>query len=345
MHKLRRVDIVVYPGFKALEAISTMSVFEYANTNLLRKGDPRGYEINIAASSPGPVQSDLLVTVQATKVLDALDLPDIAVVVGAREIEAALQANSLLVDWARSAAPRIHRLVALCSGSFFLAAAGLLSDKHAATHWRVASLLKARFPDVRVDAEAIYISAGRLWTSAGVTACIDLALALVEEDFGRGLALEVARDLVVYLKRPGGQSQLSVHLESQITSHPGIRNVQEWILSNLHAPLSVPELACMAAMSERNFRRVFAKEIGAGPLQFIEAARVEAARRLLEDGDLPMKSIAMLVGFGSNQSLRKVFLKHRGIAPHEYRARFGGRLPRHERANHRRPPSLLGAAA
>jgi transcriptional regulator GlxA family with amidase domain len=345
MHKLRRVDIVVYPGFKALEAIGTMSVFEGANTQLLRKGRPRGYEINIAASSVGPVPSDLRVTLQATKTLDALDLPDIAVVVGAREIEAALQANSSLVDWARCVAPTIHRLVALCSGSFFLAAAGLLSDKHTATHWSVASLLKARFPDVTVDADAIYISAGKLWTSAGVTACIDLALSLVEEDFGRGLALEVARDLVVYLKRPGGQSQFSVHLESQTTSHPGIRNVQEWILANLHAPLSVPELACKAAMSERNFRRVFAKEIGTGPLQFIEVARLEAARRLLEDGDLPMKSIAMRVGFGSEQSLRKLFLKHRGIAPHEYRARFGGRRLRGERANPRIAPSLLGTAA
>lgn len=320
----RRVHIVVYPGFKALEAIGTMSVFEYANIHLQRQGRPRGYEITLASCSAGPVPSDMLMTLHATKALDAVDIPDIAVVVGARDIETALARNPALVSWVQTVAPRIERLVALCSGSFFLAAAGLLRGKEAATHWSVADLLQTRFPDVDVNADAIYVSAGRVWTSAGVTACIDLALALVEEDQGRAIALEVARDLVVYLKRPGGQSQFSVHLASQNASHPGIRGVQDWVLANLQKAHNIRDLARIAVMSERNFRRVFAKEVGTGPLQYIETARLEAARRLLENGNLPLKAVAKRVGFGSDQSLRKVFVKHFGVTPNEYRARFGG---------------------
>ena len=320
----RRVDIVVYPGFKALEAIGTMSVFEYANVHLQRQGRPRGYEVSIAAQRAGSVPSDMLMSLVATRSLRDVPLPDIAVIVGSRDIEHALAANAALVEWAREVAPRLERLVALCSASFFLAAAGLLDGQRATTHWSVAALLGERFPRVAVEADAIYLRAGRLWTSAGVTACIDLMLALVEEDFGRDLALQVARDLVVYLKRPGGQSQFSLHLASQNTSHPGIRAVQDWVLSNLGQPLGLPQMAQRASMSERNFRRVFHKEVGATPIEFVEQARLDAARRLLEDGDLPLKSVAGRVGFGSEQSLRKLFVKHLGVTPLEYRARVGG---------------------
>jgi transcriptional regulator GlxA family with amidase domain len=325
----RRVDIVAYAGFKALEAIGPMSVFEYANIHLGRQGRPRGYEVAVAASAVGSVRSDMLMSLEATKALSLADLPDIAVIVGTRDIEQALQRNPALVEWARGAAGRIERLVALCTGSFFLAAAGLLDGKKTATHWSVAQLLQASHPAVEVDADAIYIREGRLWTSAGVTAGIDLALALVEEDYGRELALAVARDLVVFLQRPGGQSQFSAHLASQSTSHPGIRRVQDWILSHLAEPVSLAGLARRAAMSERNFRRVFCKEVGVSPLEFIESARIEAARRLLEDGDLPLKSIAGRVGFRSEQSLRKLFVKRLGTGPHDYRARFGGAARTH----------------
>lgn len=322
--RARRVDIVVYPGFKALEAIGTMSVFEYANIHLARRGQPRGYDIAIASTAAGTVPSDMQMALVATKSVDDGALPDIAVIVGAREIEAALERNPALVHWVRAVAPQIDRLVALCSGSFFLAAADLLDGQRATTHWSVAPLLQASFPKVQVEADAIYLRAGRLWTSAGVTAGIDLALALVEEDFGRGIALEVARDMVVYLKRPGGQSQFSVHLSSQSTNHPGIRAVQDWILSHLDEPLGLSGMAERAAMSERNFRRVFSREVGDSPLAFVERARLEAARRLLEDGDLPLKSVAGRIGFGSEQPMRKMFLRHLGVTPSEYRARFGG---------------------
>ncbi len=319
----RRVDMVVYPGFKAIEAIGAMSVFEYANLHLVQQGRPAGYAVHIVSVAAGPVASDTHMLLQA-QALRTDGLPHTAIIVGARQIETALAAHPAIVDWAATVAPHIERLVALCSGSFFLAAAGVLDGLPATTHWSVATLLREKFPRVQVQADAIYLRAGRLWTSAGVTAGIDLALALVEEDLGRGLALQVARDLVVYLKRPGGQSQFSVHLSSQSTSHPGIRAIQDWVLSNLSLPLDVALLAQRAAMSERNFRRVFAKEVGSSPLQFIESARLEAGRRLLEEGDLPLKSVAGRVGFASEQSLRKLFLKRLGVGPQAYRERFGG---------------------
>jgi transcriptional regulator GlxA family with amidase domain len=322
--KTRRVEIVVYAGFKAVEAIGTMSVFEYANIHLARQGLPKGYDIHIASTNTGPVCSDMQMSLVATTAVNDTELPDIAVIVGARDIEAVLERNPALVQWARAVAPRINRLVGLCSGSFFLAAAGLLDGRRATTHWSVAPTLQAKFPNVQVEADAIYLREGRIWTSAGVTAGFDLALALVEEDFGRSVALEVARDLVVYLKRPGGQSQFSVHLASQNTNHPGIRAVQDWILSHLDQPLGLSDMAQRAAMSERNFRRVFSKEVGDSPLAFVERARLEAARRLLEDGDLPLKSVAGRVGFRSEQPMRKLFVKHLGVSPQEYRARFGG---------------------
>ena len=322
----RRVDMVIYPGFKAIEAIGAMSVFEYANLHLVQEGRPVGYAVHIVSDTAGPVASDTHMLLQA-QALRPDDLPHTAIIVGARQIEVALAAHPAIAGWAAAVAPRIERLVALCSGSFFLAAAGVLDGLPATTHWSVAALLREKFPKVQVQADAIYLRSGRLWTSAGVTAGIDLALALVEEDFGRGLALQVARDLVVYLKRPGGQSQFSVHLTSQNTSHPGIRAIQDWVLSNLSLPLDVALLADRAAMSERNFRRVFAKEVGSSPLQFIESARLEAGRRLLEEGDLPLKSIAGRVGFASEQPLRKLFLKRLGVGPQAYRERFGGARP------------------
>jgi transcriptional regulator GlxA family with amidase domain len=321
-HHPHRVGFVVYPGFKALEAIGPMSVFAYANEHLQRQGLPVGYQIEVMASGPA-VASDMPMALQATRSLGADWVPDTAIIVGSRHIEDAVAANAEVVAWAAAAAPRLQRLVALCTGSFFLAAAGLLDGLAATTHWSVAEALQARFPTVQVQPDAIYIRAGTLWTSAGVTAGIDLALALVEDDHGRGLALAVARELVVYLKRPGGQSQFSVHLSSQSTTHPGIREAQDWVLTHLHQDLPLSQLAERAAMSERNFRRVFAKEVGSSPAAFIERARLDAARRWLEEGDLPLKSVAARVGYASEQPLRKLFVKHLGIGPQAYRERFG----------------------
>jgi len=316
------IDIVVYPGFKALEAIGPLKVFDYANTHLRRRGLAGGYQVCIASNQLGMVVSDTIMSLQATKRISSLALPDMAIVVGAHEIETALEKSPEIVEWVAAASPRIKRLAALCTGSFFLAEAGALDGKRATTHWSAAERLRQRYPAVTVDADAIFVREGNIWTSAGVTAGIDLALALVEDDFGRAVALEVARDLVVYLKRPGGQSQFSIHLSSQMTNHPKIRALQDWILTHLEEDLSTPVLAQRLAMSDRNLSRVFQRETAGSPADFIETARFELARRLLEDNKVPLKLIASKSGFGTEEKMRRVFQKRLGITPRAYCERF-----------------------
>lgn len=316
------VDIIVYPGFKALEAIGPLKVFDYTNNCLRKLGLAGGYDVSIASTRMGDVVSDTLMSLRATKAISSSRLPDLALIVGSPEIEQALADGPEILDWIESAAPRIKRLAALCTGSFFLAAAGVLDGRRATTHWSFAERLRSAYPDVTVDADAIFIREGNIWTSAGVTAAMDLALALVEEDFGREVALEVARDLVIYLKRPGGQSQFSVHLSSQMNTHPTIRELQNWILSHLEDELTIPKLAARMAMSERNFARVFHREAAESPADFIEKARFEAARRLLESDRLPLKSIVGKTGFGTEEKMRRVFKKKIGVTPKAYRERF-----------------------
>jgi transcriptional regulator GlxA family with amidase domain len=212
-----RIDLVVYPGFKALEAIGPMSVFDYANVHLRARGQSDGYEVRVVSQRHGAVRSDTLMALEATHTLAELEARGTGctvVVVGSRHIEQVLGGSGELVAWLERVAPRVQRLISLCSGSFFLAEAGLLDGRRAATHWSVTAQLAQRHPRVQVDADAIYLreeirdaqGSRQLWTSAGVTAGIDLALAVVEEDFGHALALEVARDLVMYLKRPSRSS-------------------------------------------------------------------------------------------------------------------------------------------
>ena len=330
-----RVDLVVYPGFKALEAVGPMSVFDYANVHLRARGHEDGYRVRITAEHKGFVRSDTLMALEATQSLAELREQGVGctvVVVGSRHIEQVLQTSDELVQWLQELAPAVTRLIALCSGSFFLAQAGLLDGRRAATHWSVAGALAQRYPRVKVDADAIYVhdevkdgeGSRQLWTSAGVTAGIDLALAVVEQDFGHTLALEVARDLVMYLKRPGGQSQFSVPLAAQATQHRGVQAVQQWVLGHLDQPLTLAQMAGQAAMSERHFRRVFQQETGQSPSAFIENARLEAAKQLLEtQSQWPLKTVASRVGMGSEQALRQLFVRRLGITPVAYRERFG----------------------
>ncbi|WP_027016635.1 GlxA family transcriptional regulator [Comamonas composti] len=324
---VHRVDLVVYPGFKALEAIGPMSVFDYANVHLRQQGRSDGYEVRVVAERAGAVRSDTRMELQATHTLAQMEIGGAGctvLLVGSRDIGQVLQASPALVQWVGRVAPRVPRMIALCSGSFFLAEAGLLDGRRAATHWSVAQQLQSRHPRVMVDADAIYVRDGHYWTSAGVTAGMDLALAVVEEDFGHALALDVARDLVMYLKRPGGQSQFSVHLASQSMRHDGVRAVQQWILARLDQPMDLAEMAAQAAMSERHLRRIFQQETGRSPSAFVEAARLEAAKQLLEaPGQLPLKTVAARVGLGSEQALRHLFQRYLGITPVAYRERFG----------------------
>jgi len=322
MQEVRRVDIVVYPNFKSLEAIGPLSVFEYANIHLARLQRKFRYDVRIAALQAGPVRSDTVMSLEATRELNTLDLPHDAIIVGARDIETALAQCPELVHWSRAAAPRLKRFASLCSGAFFLAAAQLLDGKRATTHWSVAALLAGSFPKIDVEPDNIFVQEGNIWTSAGVTAGIDLALAFVEADLGRELALEVARDMVVYLKRPGGQSQFSNLLVSQRTSHSTIQEIQDWILAHPTEDLSVTVLAARAAMSVRNFTRVFRKEAGISCLDYVERARFEIGLQLLANPAVPLKAAALQAGFRDQEHLRRVCQKRLGITPMVYRQRF-----------------------
>lgn len=320
-HRMQRVDIVIYPGFKALEAIGALTVFEYANAKRTEAGLVPAYALRLCAPAPGMIPSDTQIVLEARHGL-ALDA-DTALIVGARDIDRVLAEQPGLIDWSRRLAQRAATLVGVCSGAFFLAEAGLLDGRRATTHWCLSSQLARRYPRIEVVEDAIFLQAGRLWTSAGVTAALDLSLALVERDLGLDVALAVARDLVVYLKRPGGQSQFSQCLHSQMTLHTGIRQLQEWILGNLDRPLSLAVLSARAAMSPRNLGRVFRREAGCSPAEFVERCRIERARQLLEEGQAPLKQVALRCGFSSDDHLRRVFHRHLGVTPRAYRERFG----------------------
>jgi transcriptional regulator GlxA family with amidase domain len=227
-----------------------------------------------------------------------------------------------LVLWLRKTAQRVRRIGSICTGAFVLASAGLLDGKRAATHWKWAAELAQRFRQTTVDPDPIYIRDGNTYTTAGVTAGMDLALALVEEDLGSPLALRVARELVLYLRRTGGQSQFSTALSLQTSDRKQIEEIRSWALDNLREDLPVEKLAAKAGMSPRNFARVFLKDTGTTPARFVERLRVEAARRRLEESRDKLEKVADDCGFGSIQSLRRSFLRVLHVPPNDYRHRF-----------------------
>src|SRR5204862_1549760 len=230
--------------------------------------------------------------------------------------------NIQVVQWLRKIAGRIRRIGSVCTGAMLLARAGLLDGRQATTHWNWCELLIKRCPRADIDPNPIFIRDGNVYTSAGVTAGMDLALALVEEDHGSRLALQVARNLVLYLRRPGGQSQFSAALSLQLTDRKPLRELEGWVLDNLHKPLTVSLLAQRVAMSPRNFARVFTKEMKTTPAKFVERLRVEAARRRLEESQNSMETIADECGFGNVNSMRNVFQRTLKIAPGQYRRHF-----------------------
>jgi transcriptional regulator GlxA family with amidase domain len=317
------VDIIIYPGFKALEAVGALSVFKYANAHMKRRGRPGGYDVKLTSMAVGPVMSETEIPLFAEKKLSPLNVPHTAIIVGAWDIEGAVTKAPDIVDWIKSCAPQLQRTIALCSGAFFLAQGGLLNGKRATTHWAVAEDLQTSYPAIQVESDCIFIQQGKVWTSAGVTAGLDLALSVVEQDLGADIALDVARDLVVFLRRQGGQSQFSAHLDSHATQHLSMRELQNWMLENLEKELGTPEMAARVAMSVRSFNRCFKKETGTTPTAFLMRARIEAARRMLEEGKLPAKTIAANSGFKTYDAMRKAFQATLGITPLVYRDRFG----------------------
>jgi transcriptional regulator GlxA family with amidase domain len=227
--------------------------------------------------------------------------------------------DASLSAWLRRVASEVRRLGAVCVGSFLLAEAGLLDGRRATAHWKFGNELAARYPKVRVERDPLWVKDGNIYTSAGISASIDLALSWVEEDCGAGLAHEAARELVLFLRRPGGQPQLSVSLASQASEMTSIRELQIWIAEHLERRLSIEDLAERMAMSVRNFERVFTREVGTTPSQYVLQARVEAARRQLERTDRGLKQVAKAAGFGSVDVMRRAFVRLLGITPRRYR--------------------------
>jgi transcriptional regulator GlxA family with amidase domain len=317
----RLVAVVAYPGVNSIDVLGPLEVFAAA-TRLVGRDGPPAYRVEILADRPGPVRSQSGLALVATRAWRAVREPiDTLLVAGGAGTEDAMR-DSALLAWLRRQAPRVRRLGSVCTGSFVLAAAGLLDGRRATTHWAWCDTLAARHPRVRVERDPIFVRDGDVWTSAGVTAGMDLALALVEDDLGRDVARTVARQMVLFLQRPGGQSQFSAALAAQAAERPSLRDLQAWITEHPDADLSVPALARRAAMSPRNFARAFRREVGMTPGRFVEAVRVEAARRRLEETADGVEEVAAACGFGTAESMRRAFVRTVHVAPSQYRSRF-----------------------
>lgn len=314
-----RVAILAFPRVQLLDVVGPADVFAEASRQL---GQPRAYQTQVIGTVPGVLKgsSGLRLAVDATVAKQRGPI-DTLLVAGSPDVEDVAK-DTQLHEWLRRQSRTVRRLGSVCSGAFVLAAAGLLDGKRVVTHWNAAERLAAQYPKAHVEPDAIYVKDGKLFTSAGVTAGMDLALAMVEEDHGRELALRVARELVMFLKRPGGQSQFSAHLAAQTSERSSVRQVQDHVLSHLKDDLSVPALAVRAGMSERNFARIFRSETGTTPAEFVENARIDAARRLAEESDLPVKRLADEVGYANVDGFRRAFGRRLGVSPGEYRRRF-----------------------
>jgi transcriptional regulator GlxA family with amidase domain len=315
---VKKVAILAMPGVQLLDVVGPSDVFAEANRQL----GYAYYEIEIVSTKAGPIRGSSGVQLVADRTIhQPFDGIDTLLIAGDPLIQEQPVACEIL-DWVRSASEQTERIGSVCSGAFVLAEAGLLDGLRATTHWSKEAEFARRFPAVRLEPNRIFTSDGKVWTSAGVTAGIDLALALVERDVGLDVALSVARELVVFLKRPGGQSQFSTHLIAQIAQKTPIKTAQEFINNHLSSDLTVPVLAHRVGMSERNFARLFKQEVGMTPAQYVEAVRLEAARRLAEDAKIPMKKVASQSGFGDTITLRRAFMRKFSISPADYRKSF-----------------------
>jgi transcriptional regulator GlxA family with amidase domain len=314
----KAIHVLAFTNVQLLDVTGPLQVFASANDIARQRGMPAPYAPSVIASGGGAVMSS------AGLALLAEPLPsggsDTLIIAGGWGVYAAAEDQSL-VKWVREHAMGCRRISSVCTGAFLLAASGWLDGRRVVTHWTRCEELAQQHPRLQVEPNPIFINDGPVWTSAGVTAGIDLALAMVEADLGRAMALDVARQLVVFLKRPGGQSQFSVTLSLQQEGNR-FDELHAWISENLTKDLGVPTLAQQACMSERSFIRHYRADTGQTPARAIELIRVETARRLLSDTGVPIKRVAVQCGFGSEETLRRSFLRAMGVTPQAYRERF-----------------------
>ncbi|MEU8933603.1 GlxA family transcriptional regulator [Streptomyces sp. NPDC048409] len=310
----RTVLVVLFDGVQSLDVTGPVEVFTGAEVRT-----PGSYRIRTASLDGAPVRTSSGLTVVPDSALAAAPAAHTLLVPGGQGTR---RPDPALVDWLRAHGPRTERLVSVCTGAILLAAAGLLDGHRATTHWAYCDRLARDHPAVDVDPDPIYVRDGRVATSAGVTSGIDLALALVEEDLGRDVALVVARHLVVFLRRPGNQAQFSAQLAAQTARREPLREVQQWITEHPDDDLSVEALAARAALSPRHFARAFQAETGTTPGRYVDRIRLEHARRLLEDAGDGVEEVSRASGYGTPEAMRRAFLKALGTTPAEYRRRF-----------------------
>ena len=314
---VRRVVLVTFPATTMLDVAGPSEVFHTAN----ELGASEPYELEVASSAGGPVRSSSGLVIE-TEPIEAVRGPvDTLMTTGGTGVRAAAS-DERLVAGVRRLAERSRRVTSVCTWTFLLAEAGLLHGRRVTTHWGRAAALARRFPSLDIDPDRIFIRDGEVWTSAGVTAGIDLALALVEDDHGPDLAREVARWLVVFVQRPGGQGQFSSHVAVPAPRRTEVKQVLDTIAADPSADLSVAALARRAGLSERHLARTFRAETGTTVADHVEAVRIEAARRFLEDGGTGLGVVARQCGFGTVETFHRAFKRRTGITPGEHRARF-----------------------
>jgi len=317
----RSVVIVGYPGLQSLDVTGPFEVFAGARRAAAAVGLDDGYEVRLVAAGATSVSSESGLVLAAGPLPGPRTRIDTLLLPGGRGVDAARQ-DATLTDYVRRAAPRSRRVATVCSGAFLAAEAGLLDGRRVTTHWARADQLASEYPSVVVDADPIYVRDGSVWSSAGVTAGIDLALALVEDDLGTDVAQLIARWLVMFLHRPGGQSQFATPVWVRRAERSPVREAQARVEAAPDGDHRVAVLAEAASMSERHFTRVFTAEVGESPGKFVERVRLEAARNELETTSDTLDVIAARCGFGTAESLRRVAHRRLGIAPDAYRRRF-----------------------
>ncbi|QQD52566.1 DJ-1/PfpI family protein [Pseudomonas fluorescens BBc6R8] len=314
-----RIALLAFPRVQMLDVVGPADVFAEAARQL---GNSRAYRISVIGTVAGQIKGTNGLRLATDDSIETFKgAIDTLLIAGSPSVNDVAH-DAHLRDWVRYQATRVRRIGSVCSGAFVLGAAGLLVGRRVTTHWNSSALLARQYPDAVVEPDSIFIRDGNLYTSAGVTAGMDLALALVEEDHGRDLALSVAREMVMYFKRPGGQSQFSAQLAAQTAERTNIRQIQTYIVDNLAADLSVALLAQRADMSERNFARVFKAEGGFTPAEFVELARIDQARRLIEGSNVSLKRLADQVGYANVDGFRRAFVRRLGVPPSDYRKRF-----------------------